>query len=189
MVVTTPKGFKKSHRKQYLFIFSSSRVVSPCIFSYCRLLLEMLGTSVPGTLPYDFLSRETFEQGTALGHRNTNGWHRDDTGNLDAYHRELENERLRKREKEKEELERLREKVEKEKVLREEAERKLAAERQKKEHAMEEKTVENSRSRSTHEHEKEMFEDGFYEKPGLNVEQWRRARRRRNQERGTTNVT
>ena len=41
---------------------------------------------------------------------------------------------------------------------------------------MEEKTVENSRSRSTHEHEKEMFEDGFYEKPGLNVEQWRRAR-------------
>ena len=177
MVVTTPKGFKKSHRKQYLFIF----FVFACGLSMYLFILSIATRDArdvgPGDeLPGDFLSRETFEQGTALGHRNTNGWHRDDTGNLDAYHRELENERLRKREKEKEELERLREKVEKEKVLREEAERKLAAERQKKEHAMEEKTVENSRSRSTHEHEKEMFEDGFYEKPGLNVEQWRRAR-------------
>ena len=177
MVVTTPKGFKKSHRKQYLFIF----FVFACGLSMYLFILSIATRDArdvgPGDeLPGDFLSRETFEQGTALGHRNTNGWHRDDTGNLDAYHRELENERLRKREKEKEELERLREKVEKEKVLREEAERKLAAERQKKEHAMEEKTVENSRSRSTHEHEKETFGDGFYEKPGLNVEQWRRAR-------------
>ena len=55
-------------------------------------------------------------------------------------------------------------------------------ERQKKEHGWKRTQVENSRSRSTHEHEKENYEDGFYEKPGLNVEHVPGARRRNQRE-------
>jgi len=140
-------------------------------------------------LPGDFLSRETFEQNQQLQHHGMGEMDNDrgdfEKGNLDAYHRELEVERARKREKEKEELKRLREKVEEEKVLREVAERKL---REKEEEALEEekktekmrKSSSNSSSNSgddeTSEHEKELFEGGFYEKPGLSVERWRQTR-------------
>ena len=49
--------------------------------------------------------------------------------------------------------------------------------------------VENSRSRRIRANRRRrLFEGGFYEKPGLSVERWRRARDAETKE-GTTNVT
>ena len=174
MVVTTPKGFKKSPRKQYMFVFfvfASGLSMYLFILSIANRDSRDVG---PGDeLPGDFLSRETFEQNQ---HHGMGGMDNDksdfDGRNLDAYHRELEVERARKREKEKEELKRLREKVEEEKVLREVAERKL---REKEAEAFSSSSSSNG-DEDTSEHEKELFEGGFYEKPGLSVERWRQTR-------------
>ena len=103
MVVTTPKGFKKSPRKQYMFVFfvfASGLSMYLFILSIANRDSRDVG---PGDeLPGDFLSRETFEQNQ---HRDGMGGMDNDKsdfekGNLDAYHRELEVERTRKREKE-----------------------------------------------------------------------------------------
>ena len=179
MVVTTPKGFKKSPRKQYLFIL----FVFVCGLSMYLFILSIATRDArdvgPGDeLPGDFLSRETFEQlGSDRGNHQLQEKNDDGGRNLDAYHRELEVERARKVEKEKEELNRLREKVEEEKVLREEAERKLAEEREKKEALEKEKenNISVSESEASND-QKETFEGGFYAKPGLSVEQWRETR-------------
>ena len=97
MVVTTPKGFKKSPRKQYMFVFfvfASGLSMYLFILSIANRDSRDVG---PGDeLPGDFLSRETFEQNQ---HHGMGGMDNDksdfDGRNLDAYHRELEVERTR----------------------------------------------------------------------------------------------
>ena len=175
MVVTTPKGFKNPSQAIRVRLFRLRVWFEHVSLHTFDRQSQTLETSVPGT---NFPAIFSVER--RLNKTNTTGWAGWTTikvnlitGNLDAYHRELEVERTRKREKEKEELKRLREKVEEEKVLREVAEeRKL---REKEAEAFSSSSSSNG-DEDTSEQEKELFEDGFYEKPGLSVERWRQTR-------------